>query len=136
MFNWFGKAKSRDNEINHAIDAVTARIEAKIDELGVDSCKHEYLKISHINAKDALNKYHKEIAIIEDITDICTVVEKNTEHLDDRRTVSRINVIMKDNLHTISTHIGGLVIVDGVTYAYMGMTNWVYNLTEIYAADV
>jgi len=77
-----------------------------------------------------------EVAMIEDITDICTVVEKNTEHLDDRRTVSRINVIMKGNLHTISTHIGGLVIVDGVTYAYMGMTNWVYNLTEIYAADV
>ena len=41
MFNWFSKAKSRDNEINHAIDAVIARIEAKLDELGFNSCKYE-----------------------------------------------------------------------------------------------
>ena len=77
-----------------------------------------------------------EITMIEDITDICTVVEKTTEHFDDRRTVSRINVMIEGNLHAISTHIGGLVVVGGVTYTYVGMTNWVCDLTETHVADV
>jgi len=74
--------------------------------------------------------------MIEDITDICTVVEKTTEHFDDRRTVSRINVMIEGNLHAISTRIGGFVVVGGVTYTYVGMTNWVCDLTETHASGV
>ena len=61
MFNnWFGKAKSRDNEINHAIDAVTARIGAQLDELGVQLLPSA-LKIANKRIGE-LEKYNLDLA--------------------------------------------------------------------------
>ena len=60
MFNWFGKAKSRDNEINHAIDAVTARIGAQLDELGVQPLSND-LKIANKRI-GVLEKYNLVLA--------------------------------------------------------------------------
>ena len=60
MFNWFGKAKSRDSEINHAIDAVIARIEAKLDELGVQPLSND-LKIANKRIGE-LEKYNLDLA--------------------------------------------------------------------------